>query len=113
MAENILLNWVLVFMWGSNFVEVRSVQTEVDAGYEGENEVVLIEAKNKKTNNTIIRQLFYPFRQWSQQTAKTVKTVFFEKQDNYYSFWQFEFNDVNDYNSIGLTKSSRFQIIKK
>ncbi|MDR2659374.1 MAG: hypothetical protein LBC27_05220 [Spirochaetaceae bacterium] len=43
---------------------VESVQTEVDAGYEGKNQIVLIEAKNSQTKNTIIRQLYYPYRQW-------------------------------------------------
>ena len=53
------------FNVGNQTIEVVSVQTEVDAGYEGKNQVALIEAKNSQTNNIIIRQLFYPFRQWS------------------------------------------------
>ncbi|MDR0505342.1 MAG: hypothetical protein LBH32_00780 [Dysgonamonadaceae bacterium] len=94
-------------------ITAESVQTEVDAGYEGRNQVVLIEAKNSSTTNTIIRQLFYPFRQWQQYTEKQVKTLFFEKRGNYYSFWQFEFQNQNDYNSIILSKSQRYEIISK
>ena len=45
-------------------IVVDGVQIEVDAGYESQKQVVLIEAKNAKTTNTIIRQLYYPFRQW-------------------------------------------------
>ncbi|MDR0573287.1 MAG: hypothetical protein LBG96_04525, partial [Tannerella sp.] len=75
-------------------ITAESVQTEVDAGYEGRNQVVLIEAKNSHTSNTIIRQLFYPFRQWQQHTDKQVKTLFFEKRDNCYSLWQYEFADT-------------------
>jgi hypothetical protein len=101
------------FKVGNQLLIVESVQTEVDAGYEGKNQVVLIEAKNSKTNNTIIRQLYYPFRQWSLHTNKVVKTVFFEKRGKYYSLWQFEFTDINDYNSIRLTKSCRYEIIEK
>ncbi|MCK9483878.1 MAG: hypothetical protein M0R34_05900 [Candidatus Marinimicrobia bacterium] len=92
-------------------ITAESVQTEVDAGYEGRNQVVLIEAKNSKTNNTIIRQLYYPFRQWQYYTKKKVKTLFFEKRNGNYLLWQFEFQDENDYNSIALTKSQRFEII--
>jgi hypothetical protein len=92
---------------------VESVQTEVDAGYEGKNQVVLIEAKNSQTTNTIIRQLFYPFRQWSHHTTKTMRTLFFEKRDNVYLLWQFDFHDKHDYNSIQLTKSQKFEIIGK
>jgi len=101
------------FKVGNQHLTVESVQTEVDAGYEGKKQVALIEAKNSKTNNTIIRQLFYPFRQWSHHTTKTVKTLFFEKRKNFYSLWQFDFGDINDYNSIQLTKCNRYEIIEK
>ena len=101
------------FMVGKQKIEVKSVQTEVDAGYEGRNQVVLIEAKNSKSKNTIIRQLFYPFRQWQTYTQKKVNTLFFEKQDNNYLMWEFGFKDVNDYNSIHLIKNQRFEIIEK
>lgn len=100
------------FMVGKQKIETKSVQTEVDAGYEGRNKVVLVEAKNSATHNTIIRQLYYPFRQWQEHTKKEVYTIFFEKSaDDIYSIWQFEFVNPNDYNSIKLVKSSRFQII--
>ncbi|MBS4029442.1 MAG: hypothetical protein KGZ58_12500 [Ignavibacteriales bacterium] len=101
------------FKVGNQDLTVESVQTEVDGGYEGKNQVVLIEAKNSKTPNTIIRQLYYPFRQWSQKTKKKVRILFFEKREKYYSFWQFEFKDINDYNSIHLTRSCRYEIIEK
>lgn len=101
------------FNVGKQFLTIESVQTEVDAGYEGKNQVVLIEAKNTKTSNTIIRQLFYPFRQWSHHTKKSVRTLFFEKRDNFYSLWQFDFKDINNYNSIKLTKSQKFEIVEK
>lgn len=92
-------------------IDVESVQTEVDAGYEGSNQIALIEAKNIKTTNVIIRQLFYPFRQWSHYSKKKVITLFFEKRLNYYSLWQFEFLDKNNYNSIQLHKSYKVQIV--
>ncbi|MCL1967958.1 MAG: hypothetical protein FWF65_00085 [Bacteroidetes bacterium] len=97
----------------SQEITAESVQTEVDAGYEGRNQIALIEAKNASTKNTIIRQLFYPYRQWQQYTEKQVKTLFFEKRNNYYSLWQFEFQDPNDYNSIILSKSQRYEIVSK
>jgi len=99
------------FKVGNQEITAESVQTEVDAGYEGRNQVVLIEAKNSSTKNIIIRQLFYPYRQWQQHTEKQIKTLFFEKRDNFYSLWQFEFKNPNDYNSIILSKSQRYEII--
>lgn len=97
-------------------IHTESVQTEVDAGYEGKNQIVLIEAKNSSNATEIIRQLYYPFRQWSENTSKKVVPVFFEKRvvnnEDLYYIWQYEFTDVNDYNSIKLVKSERFRIVE-
>lgn len=96
---------------GNNQIEVGGVQTEVDAGYEGRNQIVLIEAKNSDVSNTIIRQLYYPYRQWKSQTSKDVSLLFFEKGTNgIYNIWQFGFRDEMDYNSIYLIKSARYLI---
>ncbi len=90
---------------------VQSVQTEVDGGYEGVNQVVLVEAKNGSATNTIIRQLYYPFRQWQQHTTKLVSTLLFQRtKDSEYHIWHFGFDDMNDYNSIRLIKSARYRI---
>ncbi|MFA5948640.1 MAG: hypothetical protein WC806_06810, partial [Candidatus Gracilibacteria bacterium] len=96
---------------GNNTVETKGVQTEVDAGYEGKNKVVLIEAKNSSTKNTIIRQLYYPYRQWTEHTKKEVFLLFFEKRIDEYLIWQYEFTDKNSYDSIKLVKSEKYKII--
>lgn len=94
-------------------IYVKSVQTEVDAGYEGMSQVVLIEAKVFAATNTIIRQLYYPYRQWQSYTKKKVVTLFFDKvqDENAYSLWQFEFSDKDDYNSIRLVRSGKYRIV--
>ena len=94
-------------------INVQGVQTEVDAGYEGKDKIVLIEAKKSNTSNVIIRQLYYPFRQWQNSTKKKVIPLFFQKNndDNTYSIWEFRFDDINDYNSIAIVKSERFKLI--
>lgn len=96
-------------------IETQSVQTEVDAGYEGRNKIVLIEAKNSSATTEIIRQLYYPYRQWSENTNKIVIPVFFEKRilngEKVYYIWQYQFSDMNDYNSIRLVKSARYRIV--
>lgn len=96
---------------GNNTVETKGVQTEVDAGYEGKDKVVLIEAKNSSTKNTIIRQLYYPYRQWSEHTKKNVFLLFFEKRVDEYLIWQYEFTDKNSYDSITLVKSRKYKIL--
>jgi hypothetical protein len=99
------------FRVGNQLIKTQGVQTEVDAGYEGKEQVVLIEAKNGRSKNTIIRQLYYPYRQWQERTKKKVHTLFFEKLTNdVYSIWEFEFKDSTDYNSINLVRSGKFHI---
>ncbi|KKT24588.1 MAG: hypothetical protein UW11_C0044G0009 [Parcubacteria group bacterium GW2011_GWA2_43_9b] len=100
------------FFVGRQRIKVCSVQTEIDAGYEGKNQIVLIEAKSAGTENTIIRQLYYPFRQWQNHTKKKVNTLFFEKshKDDAYSIWKFEFGKIDDYNSIKFVKAGKFKI---
>jgi hypothetical protein len=98
------------FRVGKHKLQVKGVQTEVDAGYEGKKQVALVEAKNREVNNVIIRQLFYPFRQWSHHTDKKVVPVFFNKEGDTYSFWQFGFRDSHDYNSIYLVQSNKYII---
>ena len=92
-------------------IRAESVQTEVDGGYEGRNQVVLVEAKSGNASNTIIRQIYYPFRQWQNHTAKPVSTLFFQRTiDEEYNIWQFVFDNPDDYGSIRLLKSARYKI---
>lgn len=98
------------FIVNNYCIKVKSVQTEVDAGYEGRDKIVLVEAKNTKVRNTIIRQIYYPFRQWQQHTSKKVVTVFFEKRQDMYLLWEYQFKDINNYNSIELVKSGKYKI---
>lgn len=99
------------FKVGKLIIKTESVQTEIDAGFEGRDKIVLVEAKNSATSNTIIRQLFYPYKQWKTYTKKDVFLLFFEKRGNMYYIWQYGFKDENDYNSIYLIKSERYRII--
>lgn len=95
---------------GNQTIETEGVQTEVDAGYEGKNKIVLIEAKNSSTKNTIIRQLYYPYRQWSEHTDKKIFLLFFEKRIDEYLIWQYEFKEKDNYDSIKLIKSKKYKI---
>ncbi|MDJ0745743.1 MAG: hypothetical protein QNJ32_20600 [Xenococcaceae cyanobacterium MO_167.B27] len=98
------------FYVGKQKITAKSVQTEVDAGYEGKKQVVLVEAKNQNTENIIIRQLFYPFKQWQLHTNQKVVTRFFEKNNDLYFLWQFNFEDADNYNSIKLVKNGCYKI---
>ncbi len=100
------------FFVGEQKIIVKGVQTEVDAGYEGKKQIVLVEAKSPGTSNTIIRQLYYPYRQWKSYTDKKIVTLFFERdmKKNSYSIWCFEFSNEKNYNSIKLIKSNKYRV---
>jgi len=101
------------FNIGPHSIKVQSVQTEVDAGYEGRDKVVLVEAKRSNATDVIIRQLYFPYRQWQAHTKKQVYPLFFQKESDTYSIWQFEFNDSTNYNSIRLVRSGKYKITTK
>ena len=98
------------FKVGSHTVSTKGVQTEIDAGYEGKKQIVLVEAKNSGADNVIIRQLYYPYRQWTEEATKPVKTLFFSKSGNEYKIWLYEFTNPEDYNSVRLVASKTFII---
>jgi hypothetical protein len=101
------------FKVGNYLIETKGVQVEIDGGYEGSAQIVLIEAKNGNTKNLIIRQLYYPFRHWKLKVTKEFILIFFEKvkNENIYKLWEYKFEDPENYNSIHLVKSNRYRII--
>ena len=93
------------FFVNKTALSVSSVQLEVDSGLEGENAIVLIEAKMGTPEDFIIRQLFYPYNNFRLVSPnKQIVPVFFtyEPETKLYSFWIYEFTDQRNYNSIRL-----------
>lgn len=72
-------------------IKVNRVQIEVDAGYEGERGIYLIEAKVGKREDFNIRQLFYPYLNWSRKTNRKVFPIFLTYTNGQYYFTEFEF----------------------
>lgn len=92
-------------------ITVKGTQIEIDGGYEGENHVLLIEAKNRKCQNFIIRQLFYPYKFWLSKVNKNVVPVFMEYDNGLFNFFTYEFTDKNNYSSIKLVKTHTFRVM--
>ncbi len=111
------------FEVNGHLMNSKGVQTEIDAGYEGKEQVVLVEAKNnlkENKKNIIIRQLYYPYLQWGHHSKKKVISLLFTKEGKgenvIYSIRQYEFDRANnkkisDYNSIELVRAEKFRII--
>jgi len=74
-------------------VNVSGVQIEVDAGYESINSIYLIEAKIGKRDDFHIRQLYYPYLEWSHRSNKQVVPIFLIYTNSKYFFYEFGFSD--------------------
>ena len=55
---------------GQIHLEVENAQVEIDGGYEGDDSLILIEAKNYISNDFLIRQLYYPYKLWQAKISK-------------------------------------------
>lgn len=105
------------FMIGEvNFPPVASVQVEVDAGYEGPEDIIIIEAKIGPVRSFHVRQLYYPYRFWKKIIPeKKVRPVFlvYEPKKKSYIIYEYRFNEPDDYSSIELVKAGRYRITSK
>jgi hypothetical protein len=97
-------------------LDVKGVQIEVDSGFEGKDCIVLVEAKNNRSEDFLIRQLFYPYRNFRLVSPdKKIIPVFFtySVDDRIFNFWVYEFTDQNDYNSIKLVGTHSYKILER
>ena len=72
-------------------VQVDRVQIEVDGGYEGAEQFLIIEAKSSTRNTFNIRQLFYPLQHFKNKTSKRIRTVLLSFSNGVYYFTEVAF----------------------
>ena len=95
---------------GRKSIIVRNSQIEIDAAYEGLNYLSLIEAKNDLSDDFLIRQLYYPFRVWSERVTKEVKPIFLTFSNGVFNLYHYKFEDLHNYNSLRLVKQKKYVI---
>ena len=90
----------------SHELDVSGVQVEVDAGYEGER-IYVLEAKMGGRSDFIVRQLYYPFRMWTEigEINKPVVPLLLTYSNRTYSLRMYSFSDPQLYNSIELVRA--------
>jgi hypothetical protein len=93
-------------------LKVIGSQLEIDGGYEGAESLAIIEAKNNIADDFIARQLYYPLRLWDKKIEKKVKTIFLVYTNNIFYLYEYEFKDINNYNSLILKKFQRYNLAK-
>lgn len=91
-------------------VKVGNSQIEIDGGYEGDNSLNLIEAKNYISDDFLIRQLYYPYRLWNAKINKQVRPIFLTYSNGTFHLREYEFTDVQLYNSIRLVKHKKYAV---
>ena len=96
--------------WGYRTVNVNSSQIEIDAAYEGINYLTLLEAKKDIADDFLIRQLYYPFRAWSNRVTKPIQSVFLVFSNGVFNLYQYLFENSDNYNSISLVKQKNYMI---
>lgn len=95
---------------GQKTVCVNNSQIEIDAAYEGLEYLSLFEAKRELSDDFLVRQLYYPFRTWSNKISKPVKTVFLVFTNGVFYLYQYQFENPKDYNSLKLVKQKNYII---
>ena len=91
-------------------VSVNNSQIEIDAAFEGIHSLSLLEAKRDLSEDFLIRQLYYPFRVWSNRVAKKVRPIFLVYSNGIFSLYEYEFQNPDSYNSLVLVKHRNYSI---
>lgn len=91
-------------------VNVDNSQVEIDGGYEGDNSLNLIEAKNYISDDFLVRQLYYPFKLWSGKIQKQVRPIFLTYSNGVFHLREYAFSNVNYYNSLVLVKHKKYAV---
>lgn len=91
-------------------VNVGNSQIEIDGGYEGDNSLNLIEAKNYISDDFLVRQLYYPFKLWSGKIQKQVRPIFLTYSNGVFHLREYAFSNINHYNSLVLVKHRKYVV---
>lgn len=89
-------------------IEVNGVQIEVDAGYEGQEQFLIIEAKSSTRSSFNIRQLYYPFRHFQNKTGKKIRTILLSFSNGIYYFTELEL--TNNYYECKIISNAGFEV---
>lgn len=91
-------------------INVNNSQVEIDGGYEGPNSLNLIEAKNYISDDFLVRQLYYPYKLWSNKINKPVRSIFLTYTNGIFHLREYAFDDIGHYNSLRLIKEKKYTI---
>lgn len=91
-------------------VYVNNAQCEIDSGFENDESIVIMEAKNVVHKDFHVRQLYYPFRLWCSKVKKPIRLVFSVYSNMIFRLFEYRFKDINDYSSIELVQCKNYSL---
>lgn len=93
---------------GTLTINIQNSQIEIDGGYEGDNTLSLIEAKNIISDDFLVRQVYFPYRTWDNKINKSINNVFMTYSNETYHLYQYQFEDIASPESIKLVKRQSY-----
>ncbi|UUX33552.1 type II restriction enzyme [Fundicoccus culcitae] len=91
-------------------LNVDRSQCEIDGGFESDQSVIIMEAKNIPMDDFIIRQLYYPYRLWLNKVNKPIRLVYSIYTNQIFRLYEYQFNDYNNYSSIELIQNKNYSL---
>ena len=91
-------------------INVNNAQCEIDGGFENDESVVILEAKNVVHEDFHVRQLYYHYRLWATKVKKPIRLVFSIYANKIFRLFEYEFENINDYSSIKLVQSKNYSL---
>ena len=91
-------------------ISVGNSQIEIDGGYEGDNSLNLIEAKNYISDDFLVRQLYYPYKLWNNKITKQVRPIFLTYTNGIFHLREYTFANIDHYNSLVLVKQKKYAV---
>lgn len=101
---------VNTFRGNKQKISVKNAQCEIDGGFENENYVIIMEAKNVLNEDFHVRQLYYPYRLWRNRVSKPIRLVFSIYTNMIFRLFEYRFTDESDYSSIELVKTKNYSL---
>lgn len=99
---------------GKNYaILVEDSQCEIDAGFETKNYFLLLESKNYSIDDFLIRQIYYPYRLWSnklEKKEKEIMPIIMTYSNDIFNFFIYKFEDKLNYNSLTLVAEKKYRI---
>ena len=83
---------------------------EIDGIYETSDSIALIEAKNSRSRDFHVRQLYYPMRTFGERHRKQIRTILLTQFEGIFELREVGFEDPGNISSFSTLRLSRYGI---